>query len=544
MNGKQFIAGLRRPVVMLLFAAVTVLVIAAILQTVPGYMDAEYYYVGGQQLFLGRGFTEPFLWNYLDQPAGLPHPAFTYWMPLASILSFIGMRLTGAGSFLAARWPFLLFSALIPWLTYRLTRAIGAKPATAQLAGWLAVFPGFYLVYSTLTETFALYMLGGTLFFLIISLDGRRWKTNLSWLRFGILGLIAGWMHASRADGLLWFGLAGLVWIVEIFAGIRNKSLNWKQAAGGFASVLLGYILVMGAWYARNVNLYGVLFLPGGARTLWLINYDQTFTLDANTLTPQSWLAAGWAEMMKARGWALILNLKNFIAVQGSVFLLPFILVGLWTKRKIAGIQYGMIGWVLTLAAMTLVFPFSGSRGGFLHSGAAFQPLFWACAAVGLDNAITYGASKRSWSRKMAWRVFSISAVVLAALVTVWAFWGRVLHPDLRSPGWITGQENYRAVGAYLDQNNIPETDLFLVNDPPGFFLATGRSSIVIPDGGEQELFAAAQKYGAKYLVLDQNNPKLIQLYQSENGIHAFVFVNAVGPVKIYQVIEAVKGPS
>ena len=64
-------------------AALVVLMLATALQPAPGYMDAEYYYAGGLQLAAGRGFTQPFLWNYLDQPEGLPHPAFTYWMPAA-----------------------------------------------------------------------------------------------------------------------------------------------------------------------------------------------------------------------------------------------------------------------------------------------------------------------------------------------------------------------------------------------------------------------------------------------------------------------------
>ena len=39
----------------------------------PGYTDAYYYAVGARQLHAGRGFTEPFVWNYLDPPAALPH---------------------------------------------------------------------------------------------------------------------------------------------------------------------------------------------------------------------------------------------------------------------------------------------------------------------------------------------------------------------------------------------------------------------------------------------------------------------------------------
>ena len=51
-------------------------------QSSPGYMDADYYYATGLVLAEGQGFTEPFLWNYLDNPSGLPHPSHAYWMPM------------------------------------------------------------------------------------------------------------------------------------------------------------------------------------------------------------------------------------------------------------------------------------------------------------------------------------------------------------------------------------------------------------------------------------------------------------------------------
>jgi hypothetical protein len=82
------------------------------LQHTPGYMDAEYYYVGGRLLAEGRGFWEPFLWNYLDDPMALPHPAFTYWMPLPALVAMLGMRLMGSVAFVWARLPFMVLAAL------------------------------------------------------------------------------------------------------------------------------------------------------------------------------------------------------------------------------------------------------------------------------------------------------------------------------------------------------------------------------------------------------------------------------------------------
>ena len=76
-------------------------------QKLPGYLDSDYYFVGGLQLVQGKGFTEPFLWNYLDNPAGLPHPSHTYWLPLSSILAAISMYLTGQHTYTAARLIFI-----------------------------------------------------------------------------------------------------------------------------------------------------------------------------------------------------------------------------------------------------------------------------------------------------------------------------------------------------------------------------------------------------------------------------------------------------
>jgi hypothetical protein len=73
------------------------------LQPAPGYMDADYYYAGGIQLASGGKLEEPFLWNYLDNPVGLPHPAFTYWMPLPAVVAAAGIYLTGEFDFGSAR---------------------------------------------------------------------------------------------------------------------------------------------------------------------------------------------------------------------------------------------------------------------------------------------------------------------------------------------------------------------------------------------------------------------------------------------------------
>lgn len=75
-------------------------------------------------------------------------------------------------------------------------------------AGLLAVFSGYYAPYLPVTDTFSLYMLFGALFFLVVN-------RKPSIVNPFLLGLLAGLMHLSRADGILWLALALFAIIIQ-----------------------------------------------------------------------------------------------------------------------------------------------------------------------------------------------------------------------------------------------------------------------------------------------------------------------------------------
>jgi hypothetical protein len=194
----------RKDYLLLALLGLGIIALVAFFQSAPGYMDADYYFAGGVQLAGGRGFTEPYLWNYLDNPAGLPHPSFSYWMPLTSLLAAAGGALFGPGSWSAARIGFLVVAVALPPLTAWLAWSITARRDLALTSGILAVFSAFYLPFLTVTDTFGLYMLFGGLFFLVLYRKPTLWTALF-------LGVLAGLMHLSRADGMLWLVLALLL---------------------------------------------------------------------------------------------------------------------------------------------------------------------------------------------------------------------------------------------------------------------------------------------------------------------------------------------
>jgi hypothetical protein len=474
-------------------------------QPAPGYMDADYYAAGGFQLAAGRGFTEPYLWNYLDEPAGLPHPSNAYWMPLASLLAAAGAMLFGPLSWTAARIGFLLVAGCLPPLCAALGYALTARRDLALASGLLAAFSGFYLQYLPVTDTFGPYMLLGCLFFL--TLGNRRWSDG--WRGF-LLGLLAGLLHLTRADGLLWLLIACLALVIFVSPG---RARSPSRTIAGLALCLAGYLIVMGPWMLRNWSVFGTLLAPGGSRSLWLTTYNQLFAYPASGITFTAWWQSGLRAIAEVRLWSLGMNLANALAVQGEVYLLPLIGIGLWVLRKDRRVQIAGAAWLLTLGAMTLVFPFAGARGGFLHSGAAVQSVWWALAPIGLDRVILWGEKKRGWNASQARPLFQKAMVVAAVLLSAFLVWTRVIGGANHAQAWGTENVSYRQIGAFLSSRGISKGAVVVVANPPGFYLATGYSAIAVPDGTAETVQAVGRMYGARYLVLEKDSmPKGMQV--------------------------------
>ncbi len=523
------------------------LVVAAFQET-PGYMDADYYFAGGVRLAQGYGLNEPFLWNYLDNPKGLPHPSNVYWMPLASLLAALTMKLSGSTQFWAGRMGFLALAACLPpltaWLSFSLTRQKG----TAFLAGLLAVFSAFYLPYVSTTDTFVLYMVLGALFLLAVGnkpdLEDWRWRI----LQPISLGFLAGLMHLARADGMLWLGIAFVAVTLNNYSHYKGQTIGGLADKTGFkfpvsrlivsiSFVLIGYILVMGPWMLRNTAVLGAPLAPGGGRALWITQYDELFAYPASLLTPARWLGSGLREILRARLWALGQNFQTTLAVQGEVFLIPLVMLGLWRLRHDRRVQLGSLAWFATLMVMTAIFPFQGARGGFFHSGAAFQPLWWAVAPTGLEVFIAWGKRARGWQTAPAQRIFGAGLVGLAILFTCLITEGRVLGKDLTHPTWGESAVTYNHLEQALQGIGAQPGETVMVNNPPGYFIAAGRPAIVTPFGDEHILLKTADYYNAHYVLLEFDHAVgLDSLYNSPGDRLGLKYLFSVEGTRVFKV--------
>jgi hypothetical protein len=438
---------------------------------------------------------------------------------MPAFIAAAGMAATGMMTFSGAKVGSIIISACVPIITMELTYSLSGKRFNAFLASALSVFPVFYSSLITTTDSFPIMMILGGL--LILAAQKRQNRINSF-----LIGLIAGLIHLTRADGLIWLG-----------AGILIVLFKKNRPMVNIVVVLSGYLLVMVPWFARNYLALGEIMPSGTIKMLWLTEYNELFNYQAETLSFRHWIQQGLTGIMNDIFEALMVNLRTSFLVQGQIILAPLIAVGFWRHKKDVSVSCGFITYLFTFLIMTVVFPFAGRRGAFLHSGAAFQPLLWALGSSGFQVMMEYGVNKRAWQIDKANRLFGVSLVVLISIATGFVYWERVIGDAIRDPLWNRSFQEAVYIGEELKQRGGSEGSLIMINNPPGLYIATGLSSIAIPNGGVDSLIQAGIDFEADFIVIEENHPGgLNDLYKNPgkeqrlehlgtvNGTHYFSF--------------------
>jgi hypothetical protein len=77
-----------------------------------------------------------------------------------------------------------------------------------------------------------------------------------------------------------------------------------------------------------------------------------------------------------------------------------------------------------------------------------------------------------------------------------------------------------------------------MVKDPPGYYLASNRDAIVIPDGDIHTLLSVASLYKVRYVILEIDHTQgLNDLYQTpQNKSPNLFFLKTIQNTRIFEV--------
>lgn len=494
----------------------------------PGYMDSYYYYSIADSLYRGKGFTEEFVWNYLSIPSSIPHSSNLYWMPLSSVLIAISFGLFGE-SFRAAQAPMILVSAILPVLSYWVTRDLLAKERYALSAAALTIFSGVYFLYWTVPESFGVFALFGALclHFTGKALRGKPWY-------FVAAGAVAGLAYLTRADGML---LALIVFLFALRAAIQKRSgLDVRTAFLLVPAPILTYLAIVSPWLWRNYRAFGQVFPSSSLKAAFLREYNDMFAYGHSVDLPY-YLGSGWSDILREKLSALLQNFWT-LDLMNLVYLLPLVVVGGWLLRRRGELLPPFVYAVSLYLLVSLVFTYPGPRGTFLHSGAALLPFLFGPAILGLDRAVELAARhRRHWSVPKAQLIFTRILVGFSVILSAFLA-ARAIS------GWDNHFRLYQEI-ASRTQERDPEAQAVIVVDPPAYHYVTKRPAVVFTNDGLPALVDLAWRYNVRYVVLEPAHPKPLADFYQGTETHPALMLDETFPdkdgqlVKIYQVVPS-----
>jgi len=480
---------IRRDYLILAALALIIGVAAAAPLHNPGYTDAYYYYNAAARLVGGQGLTDAVLWTYLGNPTTLPAPSHLYWLPMPSFVAAVGMAIFGIG-FKAAQVGFVALYIALALIGAWLGGRLGGTRRTGWLSGLVTLLSGYFLPYWFTTATFAPFAVFAALALIGCGI-GRAHEKTLAWAGAGVC---CGLAHLTRNDGL--FVVAALV--IAALWGRWRTGRAWRGAIIGVAS----YLLIMTPWFARNLSISGTILPAGGLDLAFARTYDDLFNYPPR-IEASAFFAQGLGAILRGRGEALALNAQTFLAVEGGILIAPLMVIGLWRQRR----DPLLAGFLLYMPAlhllMTLVFPFSGMRGGLFHSAAALVPFWAALGVIGLEGVIARLAKWRRWRVRQAQAVFSGAALVWLAYLSYTTAAGK-------AAAW-GGESAY----GWLD---VPPGAVVMLNDPAALYYFRGISAVVIPNAPPERIAEIAARYGVTHVLIDPaHTVPLVALWRGED---------------------------
>ncbi|CAN5793105.1 hypothetical protein BH24CHL8_BH24CHL8_01130 [soil metagenome] len=465
----------------------------------PAYPDSFYYVNLARALADGNGLQVDYIWNFVDVggrlPAEgvLPIPSNAHWMPLAALIQVPFIRLLGPTT-LASGLPFWLVAALAAPLTWYIGRDAGLSRMTSAAGGLLVAIPGAASPFLAQPDNFGLFMLLGAL---SLWACARGLRGERRWFVLG--GLLVGLATLSRTDGVLLGVPFALAFLVDLVRRWRAESDRPESLRIGWRAALLcagAFLLVTAPWWLRQMQEFGAI-APSSAsgRLFFITDYRQLYSVSGET-TLASFLAQGPASLLSSRLAGLGAALGIFATVPLLITMVPFVVIGAWSRRRDSAFTPWMVYAATLFAFSALVFAVHVPHGTFLHSAVALLPHAYLLGLVGVERTVRAVAARRSgWDPERASREFV--AIAVGTMVV-----GAVGASALTSRSWSADRQVREGISAAL--RDVPAGDRLMSPDAGAYRYHAGRAGIVTPDDPLPVIESALRTYDVRWLVLER----------------------------------------
>ena len=160
-------------------------------------------------------------------------------------------------------------------------------------------------------------------------------------------------------------------------------------------------------------------------------------------------------------------------------------------------------------------------------------------APAGLEAFLAWGRRVRGWQVDKARPVFSIGLVLLALALSGFILFGRFRPGQMGGVAWNDPYYRYLGLEHALQSLGVPKDAIVLVNNSPGYTIASRRPAISIPYGDIQTVCSVAWRYQAGYLLLEMD--QIIdgsELYEHPADRQCLHYIDTISDVRLFQVLD------
>lgn len=475
----------------------------------PAYPDSFYYVEVARSVAAGNGLNVDFIWIFAEVgariPAAptLPIPSNAHWLPLASLLQAPFIALLGPTA-VASAMPAVLIGSLAAPLTFLIARDAGLDRGPALAAGVLAAIPGAVTVFMAQPETFGIVMplVAATLW---AAGRGLRGDGRL----FALAGLLAGVMALTRNDGVLLMGTLGMIWLADRIRWLRNRRgrRSWSRVddrppvslVAAVAAVAL-FLLAVAPWWARQLSVFGSISpTTSNGAALWIREFREWNSIVAEP-SLASFLAQGLGPIVASRLDGLTAGLTIFAVLVSSVVLVPFLLLGMLSRRHDRAFQPWFAYVFVAFAGATFLYPVHVPGGTFIHTAIGLLPHAMILSVVGVGAlARAIARQRHTWNTERAAAVLTWGVVSIVVAIAV--VFGRPVQV-----GWDASRQPRVALAAELERMGVPRDDRIMSIDAAGLKYWTGHPGVVSPDDPIEVIESVARAYGIRWLVVERSD--------------------------------------
>ena len=490
----------------LFLLALAIRAVLAALTPGPAYPDSAYYVDIAHNLAAGHGFTENFLWTFIDvggripANAHLPVPSNAHWAPFASMIQVPFIWLLGPTQ-LASLLPFVLVGALAAPLGWAIAHDAGASPLVQVGSGILGAIPGLTTIFMAQPDNFALTMvIGGTALWL--TSRGLRGHSR----SFVVAGLLIGIATLARTDGALLAAAPAAAFAWDRWRAWRasrhsaasgaptpRPAIPFLAAVGCAAA----YLVIVGPWWIRQLDVFGSISPSTSYGVLWLRTFADLDSVTAPR-TLQAVLSQPLPTLIGSRVMAFVAAVGIYVSLVCALFLAPFAAIGWWRRRRSTETGPWLVAALVLLVFSGLLFAIHVPNGMFLHASVSLAPVTYWLAMEGIEAFARWAAARRR-----SWEAGRLARLVAAGLLGVVIAGSGLAAATVRA-GWESTLSERAQLTTAIDHLAAP-SDLLMSIDSATFEYLTGHGGIVIPNDPLPVIEQAARAYRVRWLILERN---------------------------------------